>query len=198
MAFVERLSQDKPPADGSRWSAFAKWAKDAIERYGQGKNDWPAQQQDALGRVESALEELGKLDAVEPDTALGEFQQALTHALSAYGGRSGATGTGVFVAGLGSATGMEFDTVWLLGMSEGDYPGRSGEDPLLPEYVRANVRIGSLPLRREAQVGERRDYLAALAAGQRRRLSYSRVDPVERRAQYPSPWLLEAAYDTRR
>ena len=193
VAFVERLSQGKPPKDGSRWSAFTKWAKDAIERYGQGKNDWPPQQQDALVRVESALEELGKLDAVEPDTALGEFQQALTHALSAYGARSGATGTGVFVAGLGSATGMEFDTVWLLGMSEGDYPGRSGEDPLLPEYVRANVRIGSLPLRREAQVGERRDYLAALAAGQRRRLSYSRVDPVERRAQYPSPWLLEAA-----
>ena len=78
-------------------------------------------------------------------------------------------------------------------MSEGDYPGRSGEDPLLPEYVRANVLKGALPLRREAQLHERRDYLSALAAGQRRRLSYSRVDPVERRAQYPSPWLLEAA-----
>ena len=78
-------------------------------------------------------------------------------------GRSGATGTGVFVAGLGAATGMEFDTVWLLGMSEGDYPGRSGEDPLLPEYVRAQVLKGALPLRREAQLHERRDYLAALA-----------------------------------
>ena len=64
---------------------------------------------------------------------------------------------------------------------------------MLPEYVRANVLMGALPLRREAQLHERRDYLAALAAGQRRRLSYSRVDPVERRAQYPSPWLLEAA-----
>ena len=88
---------------------------------------------------------------------------------------------------------MEFDTVWLLGMSEGDYPGRSGEDPLLPEYVRAQVLKGALPLRREAQLHERRDYLAALAGGERRRLSYSRVDPVTRRSQYPSPWLLEAA-----
>ena len=40
---------------------------------------------------------------------------------------------------------------------------------------------------------ERRDYLAALTGGERRRLSYSRVDPVTRRSQYPSPWLLEAA-----
>ena len=95
LAFVEQLAQVKPPADGNPWSAFAKWAKDAIERYGQGKNDWPAQQQDALGRVESALEELGKLDAVEPATTLAGFQQALDHALSAYMGRSGATGTGV-------------------------------------------------------------------------------------------------------
>ena len=61
-----------------------EWAKDAgIDRYGQGKNDWPTQQQDALGRLESALEELGKLDAVEPATTLEGFQQALDHALSA-------------------------------------------------------------------------------------------------------------------
>ena len=193
LEFVEQLAQDIPPSDGSPWSAFAEWAREAIDRYGQGKNDWPTQQQDALGRVESALEELGKLDAVEPATTLAWFQQALDHALSVHMGRIGATGTGVFVAGLGAATGMEFDTVWLLGMSEGDYPARSGEDPLLPEYVRAQVPTGSLPLRREAQLRERRDYLAALASGNQRRLSYSRVDPITRRAQYPSPWLLEAA-----
>ncbi len=193
LALVEQLAQVSPPADGSPWSAFAKWARNAIDRYGQGKNDWPAQQQNALGSVETTLEELGKLDSVEPATTLTGFQQALNHALSGYMGRSGATGTGVFVAGLSAATGMEFDTVWLLGMSEGDYPDRSGEDPLLPEYVRAQVLKGALPLRREAQLHERRDYLAALTGGERRRLSYSRVDPVTRRSQYPSPWLLEAA-----
>ena len=193
LALVEQLAKNKPPADSSPWSDFANWARDAMDRNGQRKNDWPAQQQDALGRVESALEELGKLDSAEPATTLAGFQQALEYALSAYMGRSGATGTGVFVASLGTATGMEFDTVWLLGMSEGDYPGRSGEDPLLPEYVRAQVLKGALPLRREAQLHERRDYLAALAGGERRRLSYSRVDPVTRRSQYPSPWLLEAA-----
>lgn len=194
-AFVEQLAQDMPPADGSRWSAFAGWARDVIDRYGQGKSDWPTRQrqQDALGRLESALEELGSLDAVETATTLAGFQQALNHALSAYMGRSGATGTGVFVAGLAAATGMEFDTTWILGMSEGDFPAQRGEDPLLPEYVRAQVLVGALSLRRETQLHERRDFLAALAGGHRCRLSYSRVDPVMRRAQYPSPWLLEAA-----
>ena len=46
--------------------------------------------------MESALEELGKLDSVEGATTLAGFQQALDNALSAYMGRSGATGTGVF------------------------------------------------------------------------------------------------------
>ena len=193
LGHVEQLAQDMPPADGSPWSAFAEWAKDAIDRYGQGKNEWPTRHQDALGRLESALEGLGSLDAVEPAATLAGFQQELDHALSAYMGRSGATGTGVFVAGLTAASGMEFDTIWILGMSEGDFPARSGEDPLLPEYVRALVLKGALPLRRETQLHERRDFLAALAGGNRRRLSYSRVDPVTRRAQYPSPWLLEAA-----
>ena len=193
LALVEQLAQDMPPEDGNPWSAFADWAKDALDRYGQGKSDWPTRHQDALGRLESALEELGRLDAVEPATTLAGFQQALDHALSANMGRSGATGTGVFVAGLKAATGMEFDTTWILGMSEGDFPARSGEDPLLPEYVRAQVLMGALPLRREAQLHERRDFLAALAGGNRRRLSFSRVDPVTRRAQYPSPWLLKAA-----
>ena len=190
--FVERLAQQSPPADGSAWSAFATWAKGALNAYAQGANEWPAAQQDALGRVEKALEELGKLDAVEVSTTLAGFRQALDHALAAPVGRSGATGTGVFVAGLGAATGMEFEAVWLLGMSEGDYPARAGEDPLLPEPVRAEMPGAALPLRREAQTLERRSYLAALAAGQRRRLSYSRVDPVRRRQQYPSPWLMEA------
>ena len=143
LALVEQLAQDKPPADGSQWSAFATWASGAIDRYGQGVGDWPAQQQEALGRLQSALEELANLDEVEPSTTLAEFQQSLDHALSAYVGRSGATGSGVFVAGLGAATGMEFDTVWVLGMSEGDYPARSGDDPLLPEYVRAQLPLGA-------------------------------------------------------
>ncbi|MDE2899904.1 MAG: PD-(D/E)XK nuclease family protein [Chloroflexota bacterium] len=193
VAFVEGLAQLAPPADGSKWSAFAGWAKDSLEAYAQGKNDWPGAQQEALERVRKALDELGKLDALEASTTRAAFQQALDHELSAPMGRTGATGTGVFVAGLGSAAGMEFDAVWVLGMSEGDYPARTGEDPLLPEAVRAGLPGSPLPLRREAQLRERRSYLSALAAGKSLRLSYSRVDPVQRRPQYPSPWLLDAA-----
>ncbi len=193
VAFVEGLAKQAPPADGSRWSAFAGWAKDSLEAFAQGKNQWPPAQREALERVNKGLDELGKLDALEASTTGAAFQQALDNELSAPMGRTGATGTGVFVAGLGSAAGMEFDAVWVLGMSEGDYPARSAEDPLLPEAVRAGLPGSPLPLRREAQLRERRSYLSALAAGRSLRLSYSRVDPVQRRPQYPSPWLLDAA-----
>ncbi len=191
-AFVERLAEKPPPGDGSRWSGYADWAKQALKEHSQGLRDLP-EHQDALDRVEKALDEMGRLDAVEVSTTLKGFRYGLEEALAAPVGRAGATGTGVFVAGLGAAMGMEFDTVWVLGMSEGDYPARTGEDPLLPEDVRADVLQGALSLRREAQLLERRSYLAALATGQRQRLSYSRVNPVQRRPQYPSPWLLEAA-----
>ena len=193
VAFVERLGLQAPPVDGSKWSTYAEWAKGALHEYAQGQRGWDERQQDALRHVELALDELGKLDAVETETALPRFQQALNHALSRPVGRSGATGTGVFLAGLGGATGMEFDTVWLLGMSEGDYPARAGEDPLLPDSVRAALPGQPLLLRREEQLLERRSYAAALATSEHRRLSYSRVDPLQRRPQYPSPWLLEAA-----
>lgn len=192
-AFVERLAGQPPPADGSRWSAYAGWARDSLEAYGQGKNQWPDAQQDALTRVLKALDELGRLDALEVSTTRAAFRQALDNELSVSMGRTGVTGAGVFVAGLGPAVGMEFEAVWALGMSEGDYPARGGDDPLLPEAVRAALPGSPLPFRREAQLRERRNYVAALAAGRSRRLSYSRVDPVQRRPQYPSTWLLEAA-----
>ncbi len=193
LAFVERLAQEAPPADGGAWSAYAAWAESALSEYAQGQRGWGEPQIDSMNRVHLSLKELGKLDAVEAETTLAVFKRALDHALSRSVGRSGATGTGVFVAGLGSATGMEFDTVWLLGMSEGDYPARRGEDPLLPDAIRAELPGKPLALRREEQLQERRSYVAALATSQHRRLSYSRVDPVQRRPQYPSPWLLAAA-----
>ena len=192
-AFVERLSQDKPPPDGSPWSSFAEWAGKAVERYAAGLMRWPAKQQGAHQRVVATLGELGALDALGLEATLPSFRQALEHALAAPVGRSGATGTGVFVAGMASAVGMEFEAVWVLGMAEGAFPPRSADDPLVPDEVRETLQTPALPLRRDSVQDERRHYLAALASGQQRTLSYSRIDPVTRRPQYPSPWLLDTA-----
>ena len=79
---------------------------------------------------------------------------------------------------------MDFDSVHVLGAIEGSFPGTAPIDPLLagdPLERRA---------RQEAQ--SRRDWLAALAAGDGGEVVVSApaVDS-EGRAVYPSPWLLE-------
>ena len=191
--FVEGLAGRLPPEDGSSWKQFGEWGKGALEYYAASPADWPEQQQSALDRVEEVLGQLSELDDVEPGTTLAGFQQALEQALDALSGRTGATGSGVFVASLGAAIGMEFDAVWILGMAEGAFPPRAAEDQLLPDDARRSLGNGKLPLRRDAVLEERRRYLAAMAAGKRRHLSYARTDPGARRGQRPAPWLLDAA-----
>ena len=191
--FVEGLAGRLPPEDGSSWRQFGEWAKDALGYYAASPVDWPEPQQSALDRVEEVLGQLSELDDVEPGTGLAEFRQALEQALDAPSGRTGATGSGVFVASLGAAIGMEFDAVWILGMAEGAFPPRPIEDPLLPDGARRSLGNGKLPQLRDAVLDERRRYLAALAGGKRRYLSYARTDPGARRGQRPAPWLLDAA-----
>ena len=191
--FVEVLAGRLPPEDGSSWKQFGEWGKGALEYYAASPADWPEPQQSALDRVEEVLGQLSELDDVEPGTTLAGFRQALEQALDAPSGRTGATGSGVFVASLGAAIGMEFDAVWILGMAEGAFPPRAAEDQLLPDDARRSLGNGKLPLRRDAVLEERRRYLAAMAAGKRRHLSYARTDPGARRGQRPAPWLLDAA-----
>ena len=197
--FVEGLAGHLPPEDGSSWRQFGEWAKGALDYYAASPVDWPEPQQSALDRVEEVLGQLSELDDVEPGAGLAEFRQALEQALDAPSGRTGATGSGVFVASLGAAIGMEFDAVWILGMAEGAFPPRPVEDPLLPDRARRSLGRslgnGKLPQRRDAVLDERRRYLAALAIGKRRYLSYARTDPGARRGQRPAPWLLDAASD---
>ena len=191
--FVEDLAARLPPGNGSSWSEFAEWGKGALEYYASNPGEWPEEQQSALGRVEEVLGQLPELDDVEPGTTLAGFLQTLDQALDVPAGRSGLTGSGVFVANLGAALGMEFDAVWILGMAEGAFPPRAVEDQLLPDAARRSLGNGKLPLRRTAALEEHRVYLAASAAAKRRYLSYARTDPGARRGQRPAPWLLDAA-----
>lgn len=193
IAFVEGLAGRKPPPDGSLWREFGKWAVGMVEDYAHEPAQWPAGHQASYERLLDVLEEMAELDSVEPGTTLAGFRQALEEALEAPAGRTGATGSGVFVASLGAAQGMEFEAVWVLGMADGAFPPRAAEDPLLPDALRRQVGDGRLPLLRASVLEERRLFLAALASGGRRYLSYSRTDSAAQRGQHPSPWLLDAA-----
>jgi RecB family exonuclease len=192
--FVEELAAraHSAPAGNAPWSAFAGWALEALDRYLGGHSrtaTWPQAEVEAYEAVAGELQALGGLDEFG-DTDAGRFLEAVERALEAPAGRTGHFGNGVFVGRLADVTGLDFDTVFVLGNTEGAMSPAGREDPLLPEEVRRRAGIEGRAARLRA---ERRDYLAALAAAPERVLLFPRADVRGQRAQLPGRWLLESA-----
>jgi hypothetical protein len=197
MKFVTGLADRlRAPPDGSGWAEFARWAQSLLAAY-LDRTIASSREAEVAGlqRIEETLEEMRTLDEVEPGSSLEGFRLALEEALAASSGHLGQTGRGVFVAPLGTALGMSFDLVCVVGMVEGAVPPRQADDPLLPdrERLRAGGPAAGIPLRGVRDANERYRYLAALAAGEQCVLSFPRGNPGAQRGQFPSRWFLEAA-----
>ena len=194
LAFVRALAKNEPPTPGSKWSAFAQWSKNLVDDFGIHPEQWPEQHAASYDRVIQTIDDLAGLDGVTNEATLQEFRTTLDGALAVSAGRIGSTGAGVFVANLDFARGMEFEAIYLVGMSEGAFPPPGREDPLIPDQIRAELDAGTtLPLRRSTAIDERRSYISALASGIDRTLCYARSDPSSRQELHPSAWFLQAA-----
>jgi RecB family exonuclease len=97
----------------------------------------------------------------------------------------------VFVGPVEEARGREFAVVFLPGLSEGLFPRRALEDPLLLDDFRRAIDR-ALPLRTDRVDQERLLlHIAAGAARDRLIASYSRMDVAEARPRVPSFYALE-------
>lgn len=214
--FVEDLAQ-RTGDPGRRWSARAAWAAALLEHYldpgdpGPGAVDgpagptatagsealWPEEQRTAYVQVLEAVRALADLDAVTASVDLAGFRRAVRaelerHHLDTAELSGGGVGDGVFVAPFTEGRAMPFDTVVLVGFSDAEVPGRSGEDALVPEELRAADGSGALRTRSRRQAELFCDAGAALAAGERRRVvTWPAIDPRSGRAQVPSRFLEE-------
>jgi CRISPR/Cas system-associated exonuclease Cas4 (RecB family) len=103
----------------------------------------------------------------------------------------------VFVGTLEEALGRSFDTVFLPGLSEGMFPRKPFEDPLLLDAERRALELG-LTLQEDRFAAERALLRRALGAARARLVaSYPRIDQRLGRARVPSFYaldLLRAAY----
>jgi ATP-dependent helicase/nuclease subunit B len=200
--YVEELAR-RTGTCAPGWAGRAQWAADLLERYvdpGFGP-PWPAGQQLALAQVTGVVRGLADLDAVSLGSGgagpveLGRFWAAVQaelerHHLDTTELAGGGVGDGVFVAPLDRARGMRFHTVVLVGLADSLVPGRTGDDALLPDELRATDVSGALAVRARRHQRMRDDLGAALAAGARRRVVLSpAVDPRSGRAQVPSRFL---------
>jgi hypothetical protein len=136
-----------------------------------------------------AVSGLAGLGAVEPVADLTALRLTLGLELADDLPRQGRFGTGVLVAPLGSAIGLDADVVFAVGLAEELVPGRLREDALLPERVRA-LAPGQLAALRDRLDRQHRQLLAALAAAPERIVSFPRGDLRRSTARLPSRWLL--------
>jgi len=192
LILIKRLVSISVPKSRSSHSTFTEWLLGLIDQYTYGPASWPEDRQKVLERVKELIGQIGSLDDLIPGgTTLDEFTSLMGNALEITTGRSGITGEGVFVGPVSSVTGMNFETVYITGMSEGAFPPRPHIDPLLPDEVRQLPDISAvLPLSTERNLKERRHYLNALGAGRTCILAFCQTDASAQRGQYPSPWFL--------
>ena len=194
--FVDDLGTRLTAPEPADWPALATWARGLLRAYlgsGGRRAHWPAIEVDAAQRIDRALEGLAGLAEIRRATDLTTFARAVEAELDAPVGRIGRFGHGAFVGPLRNAYGGDFDVVYVLGLTEGAFPPRSRDDPVLPDRDREVAGSETVSRRVLRRAEERRDYLAALAAAPERVLSFPRADTRAQRRRLPARWLLESA-----
>ena len=163
--FVEGLSDQMSVTAGS-WAEWSSWLTTFCDVYlgrPSDRDPWPTEEEESLTAIRTAAERLAVLDRLgaPPDSAA--FRQAVEVELESLAPQTSRFGTGVFVGPVRLLTGLDFDTVFVLGMVDGAFPARVSDDPLLPDVERSAAGP-DVPLRGRRAHDDRRDYLASLAA----------------------------------
>jgi ATP-dependent helicase/nuclease subunit B len=192
-AFVAGLADALDPVTLPRtWSGLANFAHGLVSRYlgAEARRDsWPPFEQVAARRVESVLDRLGTLDAIDPAPTVDVFRRTFELELDAARDRVGRLGEGVLVGPVGMALGVDLDRLWVCGLAEGLFPAVPRDDPLLSDRDRAALG-GELRLRSERTAEDQRAFLAALASTSGARVcTYPRGDLRRSTEHVPSRFL---------
>jgi len=174
------------------WRGWSEWSHELLEALSGGPlltAGWRLEEAAAYTAVEEMLTGLGVLDQVEPNPGFATFRSALSCELEAPAPQTSRFGRGLLVGQIADLVGLDLDAVFVVGMTDGAFPGGTGDDPLVPDRERATHR--DIPLRGAWASQSRRDYLAALASAEVRILSYARGDQRGGREQRASRWLLD-------
>ena len=195
LAFVDDLRDSSLVGRmATTWSDLSRWSLDTFHAYlgdETTRHRLPEEEQRAAERVERILASLAGLDTVEQHASLTALREVVELELADDLPRVGRFGTGVLVAPLSAAVGLDVDAVWVVGLAEGLCPGRGREDALLPDRARAAAG-DALPAARERLDRQHRHLLAAFASGSDVMASFPRGDLRRSGGRLPSRWLLES------
>jgi RecB family exonuclease len=178
------------PVDGSPWADFVAWADGLWTDLCGGVAAWQADEAPFAEDVHRTLLELSQADVFERQagTSLALFLVILEDALEGNARPVGSLGQGVLVGPVQSVTGLAFERVYIVGMTEGAFPTPPSADPFFPSAAE-----DPLHLRERQRRAERLAFRTALAAADNGRVTLSVPDSILGRKAFPSPWLLELA-----
>ena len=182
------------------WWGLCGWMRASLRRYvgavGSAPwiQDWPEWEISAAERVESVLERLSDLGAIEPHISFDTMHQALEAELAQPHGRSGTEGTGVYVGPLAGSLDVVAHRSYVVGLAEGIVPVRPQPDSLVNDDERRSLD-GALRLHADEAAESHRTLLAAIAGTRDRCTLLAPRGNLRQNADYvPSRWLLDTAH----
>ena len=175
------------------WQQLAAWCLDlftVLLGADEVAGNLPAEEQYAAATVLTALSGLSGLDSLETSASFETLRDVIGLELSGSVARVGRFGEGVLVSPVSTSIGLDLDVVYVCGLSEDLYPGRSRADALLPDRARLACD-GELPAARDRIDAKHRALLAAFAAaGVESVASFPRGDLRRSSRRLPSRFLL--------
>jgi ATP-dependent helicase/nuclease subunit B len=187
---MDGLYSDTRPPEVQSWTAHVAWLQALMERFVLEDKEWPDLQKEARQGIDEIISGLVDAAQIEARVDTATCIETLTQALASSRQPEGKLGRDVVVGPLSSASGMEFDRTYVLGVTEGAFPSAQPVDPLLPAE-------GDDPLQRQmVRTATERAAFLSVIGGTRYAVtvSFSSWDS-QRRPVYPSRWLVEIARD---
>src|SRR6185369_13538083 len=131
--------------------------------------------------IARALADLRQADLIERDRGISVdlFLALLRDALEGGARPVGSLGRGILVGPVQSITGLAFDRVYIVGMTEGAFPTPAPDDPFFP-----SVNEDPLHLRERQRQAERLAFRTAVAAADGGRLTLSVPDSIQGRKAF--------------
>ena len=191
--FVVGLSQRKPTDEENSWSGFAKWLRWLVSDYllVSTADESPKSQSSRLTTL------IDRLESLETTGSVPTFEHCAGVLLEQLEKRSAglrSLGSGVYVGPVWTAAGCPFDTVFVLGMSEGRYPSPGITDPLLPDPMKKEIDpTGTLLGTVDTRVEEsHQSFISVIHSANQVYMYWPSGIPGESREFGPARWFLSA------
>ena len=192
--FIVGLSQRKPTEKEDTWSGFTAWLRSVVKDY-----LWIAPLTDDSSKSQSSrlMTLIDRLESLEMTGSVPTFEHCrgvLRDQLEKRSAGLRSLGSGVYVGPLWTAAGCPFDTIFVLGMSEGRYPSPGFTDPLLPDSIKKEIdSTGTLLSTVDTRLQESyQSFISVIHSAKQVFMYWPNGIPGESREFGPARWFLSA------